>query len=856
MKSEIDNKMHSSGSKDLKLNPNLTSHQELYPMYEDPAFNIKIAQKQEFNEIYNQQHLALEELADAPKSDVFELNTQQLFIRNFLSKNTPYNNLLLYHGLGTGKTCTSIGVAMEKIRYMHQTNNRQKVIVVASPNVQENFKKEIFQESRLIYNHEEEWSINSCAGTALHAFINPINGNLSREKIINYINEFIKEWFDFVGYAKFSNMIQQSLQNKSIKEDFNDRLIIIDEIHNIRVGEDTKNKRIADSLVSLVTNTDHVQLLMLSATPMFNSFKEIIWLINLMNLNDNRPIMSYKDIFDTHGHFAVDKTNGDETGLQNFVRKITGYVSFVQGENPVFFPFRIFPTDFEKSKSILHSKYPTVQFDGSEISAPLKHIDLYTLKMENYQENVYEHIINYIRKSYNDTDSASLGYQLLQLPLNILNISYPNPYFDSLHKDKDTKFNRTLFVNSVGKSGFSRIFKDITQYPFEYNPEFVKEYGRIFESKKIGQYSSKIKSICNSVDETEGVSLIYSEKIFSGVLPMALALEEMGYSRHNKNNFLKNKKKKGLTYTLITGNQLYSPNNKKEIEACVDPENTNGEHVKVIIISRAGSEGIDLKYIRNIHIMEPWYNMNRQEQVIGRGIRNKSHISLPVEKRNCCIYMYGTLLSNKEESVDLYVYRLAEDKSIKIGRVSRVLKETAVDCLLHKKENTRYFKNEVSNIKQLLSNGDEIKYDIQKKSFSSTCDYMETCHIDCKVFNDKYSKISITDGEESNIHTYDKYHTVLNANDIIPRIKALFKDKYYYSKRDIIARICFNKQYPVHLIDYALKEIIENPLIYVYDRYDRRGSLVQVKDFYLYQPGEIENKHIFCLLYTSDAADE
>ena len=47
------------------------------------------------------------------------------------------------------------------------------------------------------------------------------------------------------------------------------------------------------------------------------------------------------------------------------------------------------------------------------------------------------------------------------------------------------------------------------------------------------------------------------------------------------------------------------------------------------------------------------------------------------------IFLYGTKLENKSESADMYVYRLAEEKALKIGNVSRVLKESAVDCLLH-----------------------------------------------------------------------------------------------------------------------------------------------------------------------------
>ena len=114
-----------------------------YPQYHDPEFNIKISNKREFSEIYKEFNRSMEEIMNEDSEDTFTMNSQQLFVRNFLSHHTPYNNLLLYHGLGTGKTCTSIAVAMEKVKYMKVMNIKKKVIVVASPNVQDNFKKNL-----------------------------------------------------------------------------------------------------------------------------------------------------------------------------------------------------------------------------------------------------------------------------------------------------------------------------------------------------------------------------------------------------------------------------------------------------------------------------------------------------------------------------------------------------------------------------------------------------------------------------------------------------------------------------------------------------------------------------------------
>jgi hypothetical protein len=104
------------------------------------------------------------------------------------------------------------------------------------------------------------------------------------------------------------------------------------------------------------------------------------------------------------------------------------------------------------------------------------------------------------------------------------------------------------------------------------------------------------------------------------------------------------------------------------------------------MISQAGSEGIDLKNIRQVHIMEPWYNMNRIEQIIGRARRNCSHMELPLEKRNVQVFLHATMLPDDVESMDMYLYRLSEKKSINIGKITRLLKAASIDCLLNKEQ--------------------------------------------------------------------------------------------------------------------------------------------------------------------------
>jgi len=87
---------------ELAKNPEEDSY--LYPSLNDPNFIVKIAEKKEFSDTkYDGKIYDIKEQAEILANAEFELSPHQAFVRNFLSFQTPYNSLLLYHGLGTGK---------------------------------------------------------------------------------------------------------------------------------------------------------------------------------------------------------------------------------------------------------------------------------------------------------------------------------------------------------------------------------------------------------------------------------------------------------------------------------------------------------------------------------------------------------------------------------------------------------------------------------------------------------------------------------------------------------------------------------------------------------------------------------
>ena len=905
----------------------------LYPELNDPNFNIKIAKRKEFNDtMYDGKIRDIKAHSEMLCNADFELMPHQMFVKNFLSFQTPYNALLLYHGLGTGKTCSAIGIAEEMRGFMKQIGLTQRILVIASPNVQNNFRLQLFDERKLEADGEL-WNLNTCIGNALIKEINPTSmRGIPREKVIIQINSIIKKYYSFVGYTEIAHFIQRKvlpvsnneyttaqrkeLKIRQIRKFFDNRLIIIDEVHNIRPTDDNKDKtKTASLLMEVCKYAENIRLLMLSATPMYNSYKEIIWLTNILNSVDKRSIITESMVFDSNGNFVEEKNNNGkitENGKDLLKRKLTGYVSYVRGENPYTFPYRIYPDIFSPENLVDTNNYPKLQMNKKEIDEPLKHIPLYMNNLGEYQTHGYKYIMDYLHsRNVEVTDKfgktkimptfenmETFGYTYLEKPLQSLDIVYPSMELDILIQNSNIKdINMENIVkNMVGKNGLAKVTKhkttDLMHYDYEYNENILKNHGRIFHKDNLHKYSNKLSTICNTIAKSTGIVIVYSQYIDGGVVPMALALEEMGLSRFGsakytrslfkkppseyidsitmkpKSEFIANNdnKFKPARYVMITGDKRYSPNNYEDMKYITNPENANGENVKVILITKAAAEGLDFKNIRQIHIMEPWYNMNRIEQIIGRGVRNLSHCRLPFEDRNVELYLHATQPQGEEETADMYVYRFAEKKAKHIGIITRLLKEISVDCVLNIGQTNftidKLLENtENKNIQiKLASNQDDtlIEYKVGDRIFTDMCDYMDNCSFTCSPTADIEPSDIIID-------TYNEEHTRINYSAIVKRIRNLFKEKIFYRRTELINSINIkvndpNKNqiknissqipnenidysYDEKHIDFALSRFINNKNEQLTDKYGRIGYLTNRGDIYAFQPIEITDQY-------------
>jgi superfamily II DNA or RNA helicase len=180
------------------------------------------------------------------------------------------------------------------------------------------------------------------------------------------------------------------------------------------------------------------------------------------------------------------------------------------------------------------------------------------------------------------------------------------------------------------------------------------------------ELSPKMKSLVNNVKSNiiknpNHKNLIYSNYLNSGILPIAKKLDS-----------------EGIKYKLFTG----SMNDKEKKEAV---GLYNKDKINALLISGAGAEGIDLKNTGSVHILEPHWNKNKIEQVVGRGIRYKSHESLPQDQRKVDVYKYQTILPKtffqklfnlkRGTSADEALEELSNKKQLLLDKFLNIFKE-------------------------------------------------------------------------------------------------------------------------------------------------------------------------------------
>ena len=209
------------------------------------------------------------------------------------------------------------------------------------------------------------------------------------------------------------------------------------------------------------------------------------------------------------------------------------------------------------------------------------------------------------------------------------------------------------------------------------------------ELENLETYSTKFYHIIKKILKSSGTTFIYSNFLeYGGLLPLIKILEYYGFS-----NFLESGPGRHR-YTVWSGNETMEQKEKMK-NVFNSKDNQNGSKIKIILGSPAIKEGVTLLRVKYVHILEPYWNMSRLEQVIGRAIRFCSHKDVEKEERKVKVYIYiATIPEEVQEkekekdkslrtiTVDEHIYNMAVAKQDLSQQFERVIKESAVDFYL------------------------------------------------------------------------------------------------------------------------------------------------------------------------------
>lgn len=516
----------------------------------------------------------------------FKLQNPQQSMSQYINPSTPYKSILLFHKIGSGKTCSAISIA-------EQWKGVRKIIFVAPASLLGNFRKELRSQ---------------CPGDE---YITPVERKLLEKlhpaspeyaELIEKTDKRIDKFYEILSYNKFIEKIEKK------KISFVNKVLIIDEIQNLISETGSWYKTVYKAIQNAPSD---LRIVLLSGTPIFDKPAEIGLTINLLRPKDELPIGSkFNEKFidikqDRKGEFKYDAINLDE-----FKNMIKGYISYYRGAPPVAYPEKRLKYVKCEMSEFQYKSYLTV----SSKEGPFRSGDI--LKMSN---------------------NFFIGSRTLS------NIAFPN--------------------KGTGENGYDSL------------------KGDAMEVENLENYSIKFTKILKKIKKCSGTVFIYSNfKEYGGIKTFCKILEYHGY----KNYINKGEGKK--RYAIWSGDE------KTEIKDQIrnvfnNKNNKDGSKIKIVLGSPAIKEGVSLLRVKQVHVIEPYWNMSRLEQVVGRAFRFCSHKDVPYDKRFVEVYIYIATYQD-EMTIDKYILELANKKEKLTKQFERALKESAVDCAINYFGNT------------------------------------------------------------------------------------------------------------------------------------------------------------------------
>lgn len=698
-----------------------------------------------------------------------KLTIYQEFIGEYLNYRSPFKDMLIYHGVGAGKTVSAINVY------------------------------------NILYNYTPKWNVFLLIPAALEddPWMKDLKIWLSKENnedrmknliFIHYDSPFADR--DFLEKVKKADSSKQSL-------------FIIDEAHRFMTNvynniSSKKGKRaqvIYDYIQQEKKDNQNTRIILLSATPVVNNPFEFALIFNLL-----RPgsFPTSEAIFE---QLYISNTNYqslNENTKNMFQRRILGLVSYYLGATPDKFPSKtifyknIFMDTYQEE---VYNHFEEIEEEREKINRKMSRgrvgdqpstYNVYTRQASNF---VFPHISDKINgelrprpgkfkikdQDANLIDEGKEVNKIKQLKLNDKEAlaydnaikSYINGFIDYLKE-----------IHNQDKDAKHTLSDDIKTWREKYQSSFSKFL--VEEKKKSSIFdilyrcSPKFVTCIFNIFKSKGPVLVYSNYVeMEGLQIFKIYLNFFGFIDFHKDSEIKypnlNTSGKYDNFRHIEYHgAIDRPIREQNKKIFNDIENVTGRVVKIIMLSPAGAEGITLKNTRQVHILEPFWNEARIEQIMGRAVRFCVHKDLPLEERKVDVFRYKMIRKSRKETADEKMENISRKKNNLLISFIEAVKEAAVDCELFKAHNmmgSKYkcfqFNEEALFEKPIgASYHPKIEYDMKIDNGSNAKDSLRL-----KI---KVRKIKAVKKLEDNIYSEPEFYWYYDQSGIVYDYDMLF----------------------------------------------------------------------------------
>jgi hypothetical protein len=580
-------------------------------------------------------------------------------VLNYFIKKSPFKGLCLFHRLGSGKSCSSI-ITSDQILRLRDPNSDIKA--------KDNLASEVVS----LNNIEKIYILTP--------------GSLRQN--------FIEEYCDTCGFSP--KMLRENYifvtTNYALPRipDFNNSLVIIDEVHNLINGAKNMSKyplKIYNALMK-----SKCRILALTGTPIFNYYWEWPLLGNLLKPGTFPNIIKGGEL--NEGGFTKNfkiNNKGDLVPLRSrlFKNKLSGIISYYPGRGLDFYPKLV------KEKPILIPMIPEQYIEYEKIYTKEEKI--------RFQGPPKKSLLRTDPVKYNEDAQLYIMAAKYIMSRSISNFYYPSEYRkasnDPHSKDEFTHTNfytsyvykppslkgqsykyynimefMEKMVNSHDESELVKKLKDSLITGGDLKEEKIDFKKMVCANKKkIEKYSTKIKEkgeigwVNKNTFGQRQITDKYSRKFFTIIANIL----NNWTGKHVIFSFFKTKagvnmfhamfKMCGIKSVIYSGD--IGDSQRRRILAEFNSErNRYGKDIKVLLITEAGAEGINILEARHMHIVESSTREMKIQQVIGRVVRYKSHQvegreKMPQDEQKVQIWRYWSVpLEASGSSVDKDLY--------------------------------------------------------------------------------------------------------------------------------------------------------------------------------------------------------